>query len=172
MLTLLGDVADLAAPGSRLLFDFLHADALTPAGAAAYPGYAACAEVGGGCGRMRAPLRGWAGLGCEGLGVTLPCSVSACLPAGPRLPSSPPASLPRLPRLASAQSVAGKGEAFVSGFEPEEGPLSAALAPLGWRLAALRSPRAMAAAQLPHLAWSEELPPILAFYSYAEVEKA
>lgn len=68
--------------------------------------------------------------------------------------------------------MAGKGEAFISGFTPEEGELAAALAPLGWRLAALRSPRDMAATQLPHLAWSEELPPILAFYSYAEVEKA
>lgn len=30
----------------------------------------------------------------------------------------------------------------------------------------------MAAAQLPHERWSQELPPILSFYSYAECTKA
>ena len=44
MAALLGSVAAIAAPGSRVLLDFLHTDAVD--GSAAYPGYAACAEVG------------------------------------------------------------------------------------------------------------------------------
>jgi hypothetical protein len=40
---LLKSVAALAAPGSRLYFDFLNRDAIT--GAKTFPGYNACAEV-------------------------------------------------------------------------------------------------------------------------------
>lgn len=109
--TLLASVADLAAPGSRLLFDFLHTDALD--GSMLYVGYSACAE-----------------------------------------------------------SVAGKGEAFISGLVPDSDDLAAYLAPLYWQLGRLWSPREMAAAQLPHERWSQELPPILSFYSYAECTKA
>ncbi|EFN53633.1 hypothetical protein CHLNCDRAFT_53521 [Chlorella variabilis] len=108
--TLLTSVADVAAPGSRLLFDFLHADAVD--GSAFYPGYHACAE-----------------------------------------------------------SVAGKGEAFVSGLQPGEDELAGYLALLSWRLHRLVSPRQMAAKELPHEQWSDEIPPILAFYSYCEMEK-
>ncbi|KAL4419924.1 hypothetical protein ABPG75_007022 [Micractinium tetrahymenae] len=109
--TLLASVADLAAPGSRLLFDFLHTDALD--GSTHYPGYTTCAE-----------------------------------------------------------SVAGKGEAFISGLVPDSDELAAYLAPLNWHLGRLWSPREMAAAQLPHERWNEALPPILSFYSYAECTKA
>ncbi|KAI3425331.1 hypothetical protein D9Q98_009095 [Chlorella vulgaris] len=108
--TLIASVADLAAPGSSLLFDFLHADAVD--GTAFYPGYHACAD-----------------------------------------------------------SVAGKGEAFISGLVPEEEEMAAYVAPLNWRMQRLWSARQMAAAQLPHEVWSEELPPILSFYSYCEVVK-
>ncbi len=45
------------------------------------------------------------------------------------------------------------------------------LAPLGWRLARLWSPRQMVDSQLPHLRWSDEQPPICSFYSYAAVER-
>ena len=40
---LLASVAAVAAPGSRLAFDYLHDDAQD--GRAAYPGYDACSEV-------------------------------------------------------------------------------------------------------------------------------
>ena len=40
---LLASVAGVAAPGSRLLLDFLHVDALD--GSSHYPGFHACAEV-------------------------------------------------------------------------------------------------------------------------------
>ncbi|KAL4430397.1 hypothetical protein ABPG77_002203 [Micractinium sp. CCAP 211/92] len=109
--TLLASVADLAAPGSRLLFDFLHTDALD--GSVEYAGYTACAE-----------------------------------------------------------SVAGKGEAFISGLAPDSDDMAAYLAPLNWQLDRLWSPGEMASTQLPHERWSEELPPILSFYSYAECTKA
>ena len=113
MQKLVASVAALAAPGSRLCFDFLHQAALdAPAGASAYPGYDACSEV---------------------------CRL--------------------------------KGEPFLSGFEPVPEAMGAYLQPLGWLLAGLWSPREMVAAQLPHLAWSDALPPILSFYSYAEARK-
>lgn len=40
---LIASVADLAAPGSRLMFDFLHADAVD--GSASYVGFEACQSV-------------------------------------------------------------------------------------------------------------------------------
>jgi hypothetical protein len=67
--------------------------------------------------------------------------------------------------------VAGKGEAFISGLVPEEEEMAAYVAPLNWRMQRLWSARQMAAAQLPHEVWSEELPPVLSFYSYCEVVK-
>lgn len=103
-----------------------------------------------------------------------------------RLPYKVPSRLPwRLPRCADAvdgtafypgyhacaDSVAGKGEAFISGLVPEEEEMAAYMAPLNWRMQRLWSARQMAAAQLPHEVWSEELPPILSFYSYCEVVK-
>lgn len=72
---------------------------------------------------------------------------------------------------ACAESVAGKGEAFVSGLQPGEDELAGYLALLSWRLHRLVSPRQMAAKELPHEQWSDEIPPILAFYSYCEMEK-
>jgi hypothetical protein len=72
---------------------------------------------------------------------------------------------------ACADSVAGKGEAFVSGLVPEAAELAAYLAPLGWTLGALRGPREMAARELPHAGWAPGLPPILTFYSYCEAGK-
>ncbi|PRW33609.1 S-adenosyl-L-methionine-dependent methyltransferase [Chlorella sorokiniana] len=107
---LIASVADLAASGSRLMFDFLHSDAVD--GSASYVGFEACQS-----------------------------------------------------------SVTGKGEAFISGLVPERDDMGAYLAPLGWRLARLWSPQQMVAAQLPHLRWSDEQPPICPFYSFAAVER-
>ncbi len=45
MSNLIASVADLAAPGSRLMFDFLHADAVD--GSASYVGFDACQSVSG-----------------------------------------------------------------------------------------------------------------------------
>lgn len=119
MQKLVASVAALAAPGSRLRFDFLHQAALDgpkeaalPRPTPAYPGFDACAEV---------------------------CQL--------------------------------KGEPFLSGFEPVPEAMGSYLQPLGWLLHGLWSPREMVAAQLPHLAWSDALPPILSFYSYAEARK-
>lgn len=59
----------------------------------------------------------------------------------------------------------------MSGLVPEEEEMSAYLAPLGWSLHRLLSPQQQVAAQLPHEGWNQEVPPILSFYSYAEVVK-
>ena len=68
--------------------------------------------------------------------------------------------------------MALKGEAFLSGLPAKGERVAAYLAPLGWRLDRVWSPRQMLAAQLPHERWRDELPPILSFYSYSEVEVA
>ena len=145
MASLLGAAADLAAPGSRLLFDFLHDDALA---GAPYPGYAACAEVGG-----RAVGR---------LGWVPPLASARALHLTTHRSNHP---------TARPQSVAGKGEAFVSGMAPDAAALAAQVVPLGWRLARLTSPQAMAARELPHLPCSHEQPPLCGYFSYAELER-
>lgn len=120
--TLLGSVADLAAPGSRLLFDFLHQDAQD--GTAYYAGYQACALV---------RWVGWTGWGWSARAQPPP--PAAARPARrcnaqPLLTRPTPFPFPPTP----SQSVAGKDEAFLSGLSPDPEDMAAYLSPLGWRL--------------------------------------
>lgn len=85
--TLIASVADIAAPGSKLFFDFLHADAVD--GSEAYPGYEACSQVrwrvGGSSGRHMYSLL----LSC--------CSASHLLSRTADLPLTSPPPKPNLP---------------------------------------------------------------------------
>jgi hypothetical protein len=75
------------------------------------------------------------------------------------------------PPRPALQSVANKGEPFLSGLPPTTAAVQEFLAGCGpWRLSELLGPRDMADRMLPHLAWREDPPPLLAFYSYAAAE--
>ncbi|KAK9847030.1 hypothetical protein WJX84_012320 [Apatococcus fuscideae] len=71
----------------------------------------------------------------------------------------------------TAQAVAAKGEPFLSALDPSPGALQRYIAPGGWDLSMLLSPRDMVASILPHLTWQDSVPPTLAFYSFALCQK-
>lgn len=91
----------------------------------------------------------------------------------------------------TAQSVANKGEPFISGIDNNKEALAAFMAGIGssaaapaaaaagtpqqqqhreFKLVQFMTPQEMAAAQLPHLQWDDKLPPMLSFYSFAAFE--
>lgn len=79
----------------------------------------------------------------------------------------------------TAQSVANKGEPFVSGINNSAAAVQAFVDGISHQVTAAASgrkrlevskflsPKAMLAEQLPHLKWSDAVPPILSFYSFA-----
>lgn len=76
----------------------------------------------------------------------------------------------------TAQSVANKGEPFLSGIDNSSEALSAFMVSASgntnkeFKLAEFLGPRQMAEQQLPHLQWDDKVPPILSFYSFAAFE--
>lgn len=69
------------------------------------------------------------------------------------------------------QSVANKGEPFLSGITPSADGVAAFLAPAGLALLSYASPKDMVGAMLPHCPWSDRRPPIASFYYYAAAVK-
>jgi hypothetical protein len=94
----------------------------------------------------------------------------------------------------TAQSVANKGEPFISGIDNSKEALSAFVAGISnnaapaaaaaapacapqqqqqrreFTLAQFLTPQQMVALQLPHLQWNAAVPPMLSFYSFAAFE--
>jgi hypothetical protein len=99
----------------------------------------------------------------------------------------------------TAQSVANKGEPFISGIDNTKEAIAAFMAGVSssaapaaagdpaaaaasaphlqqqqqhreLKLVQFLTPQEMVAAQLPHLQWSSEVPPMLLFYSFAAFE--
>ena len=79
--------------------------------------------------------------------------------------------LPRLPPGALLRPHPHASPPAASPTTAPPWPAGAYLAPLGWRLGRLWTPHQMVAAQLPHLRWSDEQPPICSFYSFASLER-
>ena len=69
------------------------------------------------------------------------------------------------------QSVANKGEPFLSGLPASREGVAAFLEPQGLALRSYLGPKDMVGLMLPHLKWSETQPPIASFYCYASAAK-
>ncbi|KAL6747756.1 S-adenosyl-L-methionine-dependent methyltransferase [Haematococcus lacustris] len=138
---LMGRITQLSAPGSKVVFDFMHATALegrekSPDGYK-YAGFKITAKS--------VANKGEAykfGLPDSAQGVSTFLAASAA-----SMPSSRHTASPAGPEAAEA-GRGGAGKAL--------------------QLTEYMGPRQMVAQQLPHLAWNDEVPPIAAFYSYAQ----
>lgn len=122
-----------------------------------------------------------------GLNAPHPALPHAASTAAPVLPS--PTSSVRATRTCPCnppfclRSVANKGEAFISGIPSGSKGLDAFVADipipaassttdsLAFRVKQHMGPHDMVTLQLPHEKWDESLPPILAFYSFAALER-
>ncbi|GLC44576.1 hypothetical protein PLESTB_001320900 [Pleodorina starrii] len=69
------------------------------------------------------------------------------------------------------KSVANKGEPFLSGIEATRDGVAAYLRAFGLRPLDFMTPKDIVGRHLPHLQWSDRLPPIASFYYYAAAEK-
>lgn len=103
-------------------------------------------------------------------------SAAVAVAAAELLPGAQPA-----PAASTAPAEGSSGAPAAAGAPADEvaapAPVPAAAEPpfraaKSFKLLQFLSPRDMVAAQLPHLQWSDTLPPILSFYSFAAFEVA
>lgn len=171
---LLSEVLAVAPPGSVVAFDFLHAE--VPTGWLRAARRAVLTRARRPAARRAQVLEGsappppaWAvtresvaakgepflsGLPASARGVA--DFLAACAPPGSR-----PAPADEAADADSAATEAGSAPTDADAAAAEAGGRR-------WALRACLGPRELAAARLPHLAWSDAAPPVLAFYSCVE----